>query len=475
MQALEPLNRSADVRDPQITMRLAWLTLVLAFAVFLAAAGTTLNNLWQWYQSADDPRESVLVLRSQPEGLSFRPAGRTVFQGVADGQPVLEGETVRALPTAGYGQVATLKVFDGSQFDLWAGSSLDVETLRTSRWHQALQRVTVLQSAGYVRYDIAADQPYRSVEFLVRADDAEIRLAPGGSYSIALLAPARSAERVDGRPVHQIDVAVRSGTLTVTDADGSVLQLGAGQRTLLDESSRLGPQLPAEWELLRDGAFTAFSELEYNNTTNVDDPALRRSTTWLVSGTPDLPIEQRGFFRLAPICPPPDVDNRCASDEIAQAAWFYRLGGQTSGFVTSLRQMLGSDGAGIDISEYRSLRFSLWVRVLYQSLSDAGDRGTECPVMVRIIGRRSAPLDPDEERVICFYTPSAGATAAAPVNRAEGVTYVPLEPASWLFYRIDLRDAAWMPEFRYLRSIEIYANGHDYDSRVTEVSLLGVQ
>jgi hypothetical protein len=137
MQALEPLNRSADVRDPQITMRLAWLTLVLAFAVFLAAAGTTLNNLWQWYQSADDPRESVLVLRSQPEGLSFRPAGRTVFQGVTDGQPVLEGETVRALPTAGYGQVATLKVFDGSQFDLWAGSSLDVETLRTSRWHQA--------------------------------------------------------------------------------------------------------------------------------------------------------------------------------------------------------------------------------------------------------------------------------------------------------------------------------------------------
>jgi hypothetical protein len=473
MQALEPLNRSADARDPQMTMRLAWLTLAVAFAVFLAAAGTTLNSLWHWYQSADDPRDAVLVLRSQPEGLSFRPAGRTVFQGVTDGQPVLEGETVRALPTAGYGQVATLKLFDGSQFDLWAGSSLDVQTLRTSRWHQAFQRVAVLQAAGYVRYDIASDQPYRSVEYLVAVDDAVLRLAPGGSYSVALLASERSAARVDGRPVHRIDVAVRSGSLTVTDADGAVLLLGPGQRTLLDESSRLGPLLPAAWELLRDGSFTAYSEVEYNNTTNVDDPALRRSATWQVSGTPDLPIEQRGFFRLAPICPPPDVDNRCRSEALRQAAWFYRLGGQTNGFVTSLRQMLGSDGAGVDISEYRSLRFSLWVRVLYQSLSDAGDRGTECPVMVRIVGRRSAPLDPDEERVICFYTPST--VDPAPAARAEGVTYVPVEPAAWLQYRIDLRDAEWLPEFRYLRSVEIYANGHDYDARVTEVSLLGVQ
>ena len=37
--------------------------------------------------------------------------------------------------------------------------------------------------------------------------------------------------------------------------------------------------------------------------------------------------------------------------------------------------------------------------------------------------------------------------------------------------QLDLRAADWLPDYRFLRSIQIYANGHDYDSRVAEVSI----
>jgi hypothetical protein len=148
------------------------------------------------------------------------------------------------------------------------------------------------------------------------------------------------------------------------------------------------------------------------------------------------------------------------------------MGGQTNGFVTSIRQALGVQGTGIDVSEFRSLIFSLWARVDYQSLPAAGDRGTECPIMIRIIARRSSPSDPDEERVVCIYT---AASDDALRVRADGVFYQRVEPSTWSRFQVDLRGENWLPDYRYLRSVEIYANGHDYDSRVAEVSLIGTQ
>jgi hypothetical protein len=133
-------------------------------------------------------------------------------------------------------------------------------------------------------------------------------------------------------------------------------------------------------------------------------------------------------------------------------------------------QMLGADGQGIDISEYRSLVFSIWVRVLHQSIELAGDKGTECPVMVRFIVKQSSPSDAEQEHVICFY--SSEDPAAEP-ERNPAITYYRVEPGAWYPFVIDLRTEKWLPEARYIQSIAIYANGHDYTSQVTDVSLIG--
>ncbi len=454
------------------TLQIAWFTLFVFLGLFLGLVAMVAASVRAWYLSATDAQTATLVVRGAEESIVWQPAGRTIFQGARDRQALNEGEALRALPNAGYGQVASLRLFEGSQLDLWAGTELRLNALRTTRWHDGMLLVDLAQVSGYVRYDLAADQPFQSVQFAVTVGDARVELSPGGSYSIGLYPPERRVARSDGLPALIADIAVRSGSAVVTGANGQRVALLHGQRLEVDPAGLPGLPVPARWELIRDGGFSLFSEAEYNNTTRADDPTLPRATTWQVSGTPTLPLPERGFFRLARVCRPPGPETGCPAEDQRVAAWFYRTGGQVNGFVTSIRQTLGAQGSGVDVSEFRSLIFSLWARVDYQSLPAAGDRGTECPVMIRIVARRASPMDPDEERVVCIYT--ATDTGALRV-RADGVFYVQAPLATWTRFQVDLRDEPWLADYRYLRSVEIYANGHDYDARVTEVSLIGTQ
>jgi hypothetical protein len=472
MQRIE--QPAADLRasTQRRTLRLAWLTLsgfLLFFILLLAWAGL---SIYTFYVEATSPREATVVVRGELDRLSWQPAGRSAFQGVRDGQPLGEGDAVRALSTAGYGQVASIRLFDESQLDLWAGTQVRLRSLRTSRWNERVQEVVVAQDDGYVRYDIKAGQPFQAVSFRVQIGLATVELAPGGSYSVELRASERVIDSVGAvLPAQIADVAVRSGSAVVVGANGDRVELGERQRVEVDPAGVPSLAVPARWDLVRDGGFTLFSELEYNNTTLNDEPGRAESRFWTIEATPTLPPEQRGYFRVAQICRPPLI-SRCEPNEQRSAAWFYRAGEQTNSFTIFATQRLGPEGAGVDISEYRTLTFSLWARVLEQSLRDAGDRGSECPVMVRIVGRRSSPSDPDVERVVCIYVDDGD---GEPRAREDTISYHPVRLAEWYELRIDLRSQDWIPDFRYLSRIQIFAQGHDYDSRVAEVSLVGEQ
>lgn len=464
----QPAARAAA---QQRTLGLAWATLLFFFLLFLgllAWAGLTVRGV---YQTATRPQGGTLVVRGPTEWVAWRPADRTLYQAAADGQALVEGDAVRAVAGAGYGQVASIRLFEESQLDLWAGAEVTLETLRTTRWHSGTLEVAARQLGGYVRYDLKSGQPFDQVAFSVRVGDAVVRLAPGGSYSVDLRQPDRRIARADGASSLEADVAVRSGSAVVVGASGLTVELRERERVLVDAAGIPGLAVPARWDLVRDGGFSQFSELEYNNTTE-SDPTLPQSTYWQVYAVPNLPTENRGFFRLAQTCRPPIVDNYCGPAERRTAAWFYRAGGQTSSFTVGIKQELGPDGAGVDISEYRSLQFTLWARVLNQSLTDAGDRGSECPVMIRLVAKRDSPDSPEEQRDVCVYM---GAPPDQLAVREPGMEYVQVNEAEWAPITIDLRDPAWLPDYRYLRRIQIFAQGHDYDSRVAEVSLVGEQ
>ncbi|MEI7770941.1 MAG: hypothetical protein WCI67_13165 [Chloroflexales bacterium] len=473
MQHTEPASPSITSAAQRRTLRLAWITLLGFFSVFLVLVGWAIYAGWQFYLAATDLRDATLVVRGPVEWVSWQPANRSIFQGIRDKQVIGAGDSVRIVTKAGYGQIASIRLFDDSQIDLWAGADLRLDTLRTTRWSDRLLDVTIRQSGGYVRYDLRAGQPYRQVRFRVLVGDTTIDLTPGGSYSVAIQPSTGIAQVVPGTTIQAFtaDVAVRSGTATVTGSHGPGVVLGARQRVEVDQAGAPGLAVPARWELIRDGGFSEFSELEYNNTTLSNEPTLPRSSTWQVYSGPPLPPEQQGFFRLSSICKPPKVDNTCTSIDRRIAAWLYRAGGQTSGFTTGIKQQFGTDGSGVDISEYRILKLSLWTRVIDQSIEDVGDRGSECPVMIRILARQESPDDPDQERVVCIYTDADN----APRVRDNDVLYYQVPKATWISFTFDLRDPQWLPDYRYLQGIQIYANGHDYNSLISDVSLVGEQ
>lgn len=455
----------------QKTLRLAWTALVGFFLLFALLVGWAGVLAYRFVVEATDPRDATLIVRGPVDWIAWQPANRTIFQGVTDQQLIGEGDAVRIVSSAGYGQVASLKLFEESQLDLWAGAELRLEALRTTRWNDRRLDVTLRQSGGYVRYDIERPATYAEVRYIVGIGKAEVELAPGGSYSIELRRPQRQVQLADTSDPLVADVAVRSGRAVVSGPGGLHVVLTERQRVEIDPAGVPGLAVPARWELIRDGGFSQFTELEYNNTTRQDDPTLPRADSWQVYSGPNLPPEESGYFRLQRVCRPPEQTS-CSPSDQRTAAWFYRTGGQTRSFTTGIEQQLGADGAGIDISEYRTLVLNVWVQIVDQSLEDVGDLGTECPVMIRLLARRTSPADSDQQRVICVYT---DANNIPPRVTSDEVFYIQVEPGAWRNLRIDLREPIWLPDYRYLRSIQIFAQGHDYDSRVTAVSLVGEQ
>jgi hypothetical protein len=474
MQQVQPSPLPRQVYERR-TLGLAWLVLLVAFAFFCALLTGLAFSAWSYYTHADDARDSLLIVRGPSEWITWKPASRTVFQRVEEEQVLHEGDEVRIANSAGYGQVATIRLFDQSTLDMWASADVRLLSMRTSRWNNTLQEVTLEQSLGYVRYDLQDSQPYQRVVYHVELGDAWVEFAPGGSYSIEVL-PSERVAQVAGasvvRPM-QTDIAVRSGMAIVHGASRSVTLI-ENQRVLVNAIGEPGPTLPARWELIQDGSFSMYSEEEYNNTTlleNESSPTFPRSQTWYVYGVPP-EAGSSGFFRLSRGCLPPDASNDCDPREQRNAAWFFRSGRHTRSFTTGVYQELGRNGQGVDVSEYRSLVFSVWARILDQSIPLTGEQGTECPLMIRLLGKKNNPTDPEQERVICLYTGDQSESEAA---RWPGVAYIQIDRYEWYNLSIELRDPIWMPDFRYLRRIEIYANGHDYNSQVTGVSLIGSQ
>lgn len=460
---------------PRTIVRSAWLILLIAFALFCSLITSSGYMFWRYRTYALAEQGGMLIARAPMDSITWKRRERTTFERPADTEtPISEGTQVRINQLAGYGQAATIRLFDLSTLDMWAGSDLLLQTLQTSHWSNHEQIVVLQQTGGYVRYDLRDDQSYRHVSFRVIIGEASVDFAPGGSYSIVMGPPERQVLLPDGSaPFPVADVAVRTGRAVVLGAADHRVTLTAGQRVQVDPVGIPSLPVPARWELIRDGNFNRYSQEEYNNTTepHEDQPALRRADTWHVFGERTDPrANSSGFFQLSRGCPPPNPTNDCDPREWRNAAWFIRTGNEPRSFSTGVEQVLGSNQRGIDISEYRSLVLSAWVRVLHQSVPLAGEQGTECPVMLRLWARRNSPSDPDEQRMLCVY--SSTDPVAEPV-RDPGLVYHRVEPYKWDHVQIELRDGEWLPDFKYLWKIRLYANGHDYDSRVTEVSLIG--
>jgi hypothetical protein len=460
----------------------AWMTLLVFFGLFCALVAAGVVWGWSSYTNAMQPQEGTLLrvhvgagvtrqARGQlsPESIERLPADRDPCAGQADVcLPLVEGASVSTKREAGYGPVASVVLPDQSQVDLWAhptGADFELLQYRVSRWNDRRQEVILRHAAGYARYDIANNQPFREVFYTVVTDSGvRVRLAAGGSYSINVPQPepGRVAPRsLTGAPV-VVEVAARRGS-AIIEHDGREVLLEQGELVNVSPAGLETP-LPARWELLHDGTFAHY---EAYGRYLPDANSLSWEQFWNPLAPDMTASEQSGRFQVVRACRP-ETPDFCTPENQIDIGQIRRDGDPERPFANGIQQRLDAD-----VSEYTSLRFRAWVRVLDQKVPEAGIAGSECPVMITIAYKPTSPTDREQFRRFCAYIDD---DAIPPSVQASGeIWYRPVPAFQWYRLEVELRNDELLRQARYLQMIYIEARGHRYLSEITGISLEGRQ
>ena len=456
----------------------AWFYLIGFFVVFCAIVAGLCAAGWRYYTTAMVPLAGTAVRVHVPTGVYYQQKGSSRRDTPVKPcetppktdtcQTLAEDDRVIAVPQAGYGPVASVTLPDGAQIDIYpfpSGADLMLKTYRVSRWTLGRREVRFVQSAGYARYDIPGKetQAYADVSYIVEVGNGmSVALTPGGSYSIDIpqRMPKRAGRVSDTGALLQAEVAVRAGAAELHGPDGAA-QIQPGQKIQVGADNTVSKPLPAEWDLIRDGKFERYASGSYPK--GLEDWV----TKPFIFDQSVSDAEKIGQTRIYTGCPPA-TPSFCSGNP-AYLAQFQRQGNQSKSFGVGLEQSVD-----LDISEYRTLRFTMWARVIRQSISNAGIANTECPVTVKIMFKQSSPTDGDDVRYLCFYRNSTG--ELIPSN-GQFVYQAVDDLPSWYKVTFDLRDPALdlLRSARYIKSIAIYGNGHDYISEVTDISLIATQ
>ena len=456
----------------------AWMILILFFLIFCAIVAWLCLIGWRYYTDAMTPVSGATVRMHVPTGVYYQPKGsarRDTPVKLCDAPPTTdtcqelsEDDRVLAVPQAGYGPVSSITMADGAQVDVYpypSGADLMLKTYRVSRWTMGRREVRFAQNAGYTRYDIPdkIGQPYAELSYTVDITRAlSVALSPGGSYSIDVPQPdpARPPRMTNAGQPLLAEIAVRTGSAQVQGPEGTVTIL-PNQKLQIDAGGQVSAPVPAQWDLIRDGKFDQYASGSYAKGL---EAWATKGYIWDQSVTQS---EQNGQTRIYIGCPP--ATPSFCSDNPAFLAQFQRQGNQAKSFGNGIEQNLD-----MDVSEYRTLRFTMWARVIRQSVPNAGIANVECPVTVKILFRQNSPTDELQQRFICFYRNGTG-TLIPPSGQFvyQAVDDIPL----WYQVSFDLRDPKLdlLRSARYIQSIAIFGNGHDYISEVTDISLVATQ
>jgi hypothetical protein len=461
----------------------AWLilsTFFLIFCVIVAGAGLV---GWGYYTDAMERVEGGLVRFHVPAGVTYQARGSAKKvtpdvlcpdnpAGIIDRcESLNEGDHVQAVPDAGYGQVASIKLPDQTQVDIWAhptGADLTLQKYAVSRWSKQRQIIEFKQDAGYARYDIPPKDrsQYADVIYSViisKTKLVNLNLAPGGSYSVNVphAEDGRPVTRTDSGKLLMTEVAVRTGSVDLRTSDGLVTA-HPGEKIQVDEAGIASMPLPARWELIRNGKLANW-------------PAGAKSDAdgaWIQNENPTdenaTEQERNGTFIIEQRCGPATPDN-CTPAEKVNIGQFSRQGNQSRSFGVLIGQSLD-----LDISEYPSLELRAWVRVANQSIAKAGVLGTECPMTIRLTFKQKSPSDTEMNRHFCIYVDETAADLPRDQKGSEFI-YTPVHQGQWYNLKYELRNYESLKDAYYLQSVVILANGHDYLSEITDISLVATQ
>ena len=470
-------SRQQHLPRPLISAELsAWLILGVFFVASLIVMGLLGRVAWANYNAAMRTLDGAQlrshvatgVLYQEPRSMSSRTLERLPdpldpCAGEVDiCLPLKPGYRIKTLPAAGYGPVASMVLPDATHIQLWAqdsGTDIVYSTYQVSRWTTQKQVVNLTQNAGYARYDLAEFQPYTVVEYSVTLPDGyKVWMTPGGSYSIRVIPAPNSSVQENRSP--RIEVAVRTGSATVTHAEQNV-SLAARQMVMMNGTEGIPDQQPATWQIVRDPEWSGIKARK----DAPDAPSEWESYARL--GSPTMSASERNGTVAVVLGCNPKTPDYCKTDKQLQVLRITRTGQQTHDYAVGVAQYMDAD-----VSEFTSLRLTAWVRLLAQQRATPSNDGASCPVKFQLVYKFISPDDQQQERTICLY-PTTGSEIG---QQESGQTlYRALPLYHWYKLDIDLREDEYLKLARYIQVLRIEAEGLNYLAEITDLSLTGRQ
>jgi FecR-like protein len=386
--------------------KIAWGVLLGAFALFLVLLFGIPAAIYWYLNTATDVHDSNLTVLS---GTVIVDVPGRDSSGERATRLVPESSTIRTDATSR----VNLTLFDGSTVIVFPDTQLTLNTVRTPKFsmstlpaqvgielHSGRIRLSVVQSADL--HEVRAGTP-QGESFFGRGD-----------YLVEVAND-------------QMDVVVRSGQAHVRGQNVS-LALNARERALLKVGQPPRGPLPAERDLLANGAFTDLLKDTWQvyNDQGGDGPSINGTVT-------------------------------VTDDQGHHGVRFQRQGSNGNHNETGIVQQVGKD-----VSDAEIIRLRADLLVAFQSLSGGGYLSSEYPVMIKIRYRDIKGGENIWVRGFYYQNDTHSQT-----NDGEQV-----KQGLWYPYESPNLADVLNPKPAQILSVAIYASGWDFDSMVSDVGLI---
>jgi hypothetical protein len=411
--------------------RLAWTILLSASVIFCVAAVGFPLLVRSYLLHATQPLYAQVNAQRGTVRVERQGGNRPDATGLDDPFPLelFKGDSIRT-GELDEGLLAFLRGDDDREtlisVVIYDNSDIVLEDAFSPRFGlSSIPHKAILRSkGGRTRIEVQPPDDGRRVEIEVRTDHARIHMGEG-SYALDITN-------------QQTTATVRRGSAVVY-VSGQELALSDEQSAVVSLSGHLDGPLPAERNLIVNGDFSQGIDAAWVATA---DPPSNAAVVSAATGEED---QTTALFQ----------------HEQPQPAEI--------GLIQTLNQ---------NVKDLDSLVLHLKVRVDSQSLSVCGSQGSECPVMVRIDyidaagGDRQwvhgfyAFEDPAQANKLPYYCLTCPAPGSGNHNR--------VPEKSWFLYDSPNLMEIQPPELQpvVIQSVRVYASGHSYESRVTDVELL---
>jgi hypothetical protein len=410
--------------------RMAWSVLVTSFTVFVLIClstpfliNATLQNTTQLLDVLVQANQGTVSIADDSGNRQAVIVGDS-GQLVTPGEHVLTGNSATALITAQPPEseqtVATFQIYSNTDFHLQAA-----ETPRFQVSDHGRTLVARLDN-GRIRVNLAEDEA-RPSTIHITTPQGEVLIAEPGQYAIVVTS-------------EDTQITVQAGMADIAAA-GETMALPPGTRARIPTDSPPEGPLGTERNLIRNGDFGRSREQWMLN-------------SWIV----DMATEPEGEVRTL------DVGGDPRLSVVRQGIGHAEV---------SLRQTINQD-----VSELTSLRLLLTFRILNHTVSVCGEKGSECPLFVRINYI-------DEEGVSRTWQQGFYAFGDVDPNRTpDSCTTCPFVQDPHLsvplqqdyFFEIndfqeELAQHGFLPP-RFIESITLVFSGHAFEVEVSDIALL---